>query len=129
MRKILIFISFFLSITCCYSQTAEEYLNSGVEKFNLQDYRGAIEDLNKAIEINPLFVDAYGKRGAAKTILKDYRGALSDYTKAIEINPQDALAYYTRGLLKLKLDQKDSACLDLSKADELGYYKASLVSS
>ena len=39
----------------CFSQTAEAYINMGNAKQNLEDYRGAIQDYNKAIELNPNF--------------------------------------------------------------------------
>ena len=43
-----------------------EYLNA---KGKLQDYRGAIVDFNKAIEINPKDAVAYYNRGIVKIIL------------------------------------------------------------
>ncbi len=51
---------------------AEEYYDSGVEKANSGDYEGAIEDYNKAIEINPKDADAYHNRGFAKAELGNY---------------------------------------------------------
>jgi len=81
---------------------------------------GAIQDYNKAIELNPKDANVYYMRGNAKDNLQDYRGAIQDYSKAIEINPSDAASYYMRGLDKLLLEQKDNGCLDLSKAGELG---------
>ena len=38
---------------------------------NLEDYKGAIQDYNKAIEINPNDADAYNNRGNAKAKLED----------------------------------------------------------
>ncbi len=67
-----------------------QYFNQGVEKIDEGNYRGAIDDWSKAIEINPQDADAYYNRDIAKTNLGDYQGAIDDYTKAIEINPQFA---------------------------------------
>jgi tetratricopeptide (TPR) repeat protein len=39
-------------------KTAEDYFDSGTAKAELQDYRGAIQDYNKAIELNPNYVGA-----------------------------------------------------------------------
>lgn len=89
-----IFLIFLLSLTFTgYSQTAKEYFTRGYAKKDLQDYRGAIADYTKAIEINPKYLLAYRCRGIAKDFLKDNVGAIADYTKAIEIDPQDAEAF------------------------------------
>ena len=50
-------------------------------KDELKDYKGAIADYTKAIEIDPNYADAYNNRGIAKDELKDYKGAIADYTK------------------------------------------------
>ncbi len=47
-----------------YAQnSAEEYFYSGNEKANSGDLQGAIEDYNKAIELNPKHAEAYYNRG------------------------------------------------------------------
>ena len=61
---VLISLSFF-----CYSQTAEEYSDRGNAKYALEDYRGAIQDYNKAIELDPEDALAYWIRGDAKESL------------------------------------------------------------
>ena len=69
------------------AQTADEYFYRAYSKDNLKDYKGAVADYTKAIEINPNYAYAYYNRGIAKDELKDYKGAIADYTKAIEIRP------------------------------------------
>ena len=119
-------ITFILVTTFCYSQNkdAKYYFEQGDAKYDLEDYRGAISDHNKAIELNPKYAVAYNNRGIAKGNLEDYRGAISDYNKVIELNPQYADAYYNRGVAKYILKDTNGACLDWSKAGELGYMKA-----
>ena len=130
MKNLFIFIAFFISFNS-YSQEnivltgnkkedAIAYFNRGLSKAKLQDYRGAIADYNKAIELTPDDVGAYNNRGIAKKNLQDYRGAIADYNKAIELEPNYSKAYYNRGNAKYELKDLDGACLDWSKAGELG---------
>ena len=93
-------------------------------KGEIGDKRGAIQDYNKAIELNPNFALAYYNRGLAKHKLGEHKEAIQDYNKAIEIDPNLGLAYLNRGVAKYNLGQKDMGCLDLSKAGELGYSDA-----
>jgi len=60
--------------TLAYAKTATEYYVSGVLKEDSGDYKGAIQDYNKAIELNPNYAKAYNYRGGAKSYLQDYRG-------------------------------------------------------
>ena len=128
MKKIVILSVILLISYNLYSQSAEEYLNSSLAKVNLQDYRGAISDCNKAIEIEPNYALAYNNRGKVKYKLQDYRGAISDYNKAIVINPNYALAYENRGLAKFYTKDFTSAIDDFTTAininpnDKEAYY-------
>jgi len=54
------------------------YSKRGNAKIELQDYNGAIEDFNKAIELNPEDSLTYCIRGSARSELRDYIGALKD---------------------------------------------------
>ena len=85
-------ITFILVTTFCYSQNkdAKYYFEQGDAKGNLEDYRGAILDYNKAIEINPQYADAYFNRGVVKYILKDTNGACLDWSKAGELGHMEA---------------------------------------
>ena len=49
--------------------------------------QGAIADLNKAIENNSKYADAYYYRAAIKKELGDSDGFKKDYSTAIQINP------------------------------------------
>jgi tetratricopeptide (TPR) repeat protein len=98
---------------------ALEYSNKGIAKAKAGDYKGAIKDFTRAIEINPDYAGAYNDRGIAKRLSGDYAGAIEDCTKAIEINPDHAFAYANRGNAKINLGDYVEALEDLSKAIEL----------
>jgi tetratricopeptide (TPR) repeat protein len=102
-----------------FSQTADEYLNRGLAKYSILDYTGAINDYNKAIEINPEYAQAIYYRGIAKYELKDYKGAIRDYTRSIEINPNFAVAFYNRGITRINRHDSRGAISDYTKAIEI----------
>ena len=98
---------------------AEEYLYSGNEKYDSEDFSGAIADYTKSIELDPDYTYAYLRRGLAKYYLKDFNGAIADYTKAIELSTDYSSAYYNRGLAKHDLKDFSGAIADYTKAIEL----------
>ena len=71
---------------------AEAYKNRGGVKGKLNDYRGAIEDCNKAIEINPKFPGAYFDRGIAEILLGQKDSGCLDLSKAGELGLVDSYA-------------------------------------
>ncbi len=60
---------------------------SGLKKYKLQDYSGAIEDFNRAIDINSKHPWAYNTRGESKRKLNDFSGSIADYSVSIENCP------------------------------------------
>jgi tetratricopeptide (TPR) repeat protein len=101
--KNFLFLFSVLLVTVSFGQTAEEYYNKAEKKYELQDYKGAIVEYTKAIQLNPTNVDAYYNRGFTKYNLDDFKGAIEDYTKAITLNPIFNSAYYSRGVAKANL--------------------------
>ena len=106
------------------SETAEEYYDMGNVKHTSGDYKGAIADYDKAIELDPDLAVAYNNRAGSKANIGKYKGAVEDYDKAIEIEPDYVGAYFGRGLAKILMSQEKDGCLDLSKADELEHPQA-----
>jgi tetratricopeptide (TPR) repeat protein len=99
--KVILFIFLVVSISA-FGQTAEEYYNKAVDKYNSQQYNRAIKALTKAVELNPNYAEAYKFRGDAKcytSYLSD-KPAMDDYSKAIALKPDYAEAYFSRGNLK-----------------------------
>ena len=98
---------------------ANAYYSRGNSKYYFKDYKGAIADYTKAIELKYRYTEAYNSRGLVKFDLQDYIGAIADYTKAIELNPNYADAYKNIGVAKYYLGDYDGAIADLNKAIEL----------
>jgi tetratricopeptide (TPR) repeat protein len=89
------------------------------------DFKNALSDYDRAIQLNPGFILAYNNRGIVKGMGKDFTGALEDFTTALELKPDYADAWYNRGLAQFQLGNVEAACQDWGKADELGSLSAS----
>ena len=100
------------------AESAEFYYKRGNDKYDAEDYTGALKDYKKAIKINPQYSDAFNNRGNVKLDLKLYKEAIKDYTKAIEFSPQYGDAYYNRGLAKENIKDFKGAIKDYTKAIE-----------
>ena len=103
------------STTVITPKTENEYFNQGVTKARTGDYKEAIIDFSKAIEINPKYEDAYYYRALFKDLMHDYSGAIEDYNNVIEINPQNSLAYGFRGIDKANIKDYKGAIEDVNK--------------
>jgi tetratricopeptide (TPR) repeat protein len=99
--------------------SATEWLENGIRNYHNKDYKTALHDYNKAIELNPKYADAYFGRGVTYHSFSKHDEAISDYNKAIELNPKYADAYYNRGLIYGGLGKYDNSFSDLNKAIEL----------
>ena len=108
-----------LTTQTAYAQSATDLLNSGLDKAESGNLKGAIADWTKAIEMYPRYGIAYFNRGIAKHELGDLRGAIADYTKAIEYDPNYASAYNNRGTAKERLKDHQGAISDYTKAIEI----------
>lgn len=83
----------------------------GYSSFHAGDYKKAINDFDKLIEMKPTEVAAYYYRGKAKVLLseglKDYQSsdhetfllsAIKDFSTAIDLTPTDMKLFQNRGL-------------------------------
>ena len=101
------------------AESAEFYYKRGNDKYDAEDYKGALKDYKKAIKINPQYSDAFNNRGNVKLDLNLYKEAIKDYSKAIEFSSQYGDAYYNRGLAKENLKDFEGAIEDYTKAIEI----------
>jgi tetratricopeptide (TPR) repeat protein len=66
-------------------------------KKNKYLYESAIEDFNRAIELDPKNSMAYSYRAIAKKSIGRFTEGIEDYTKQIELDPSNIAAYLSRG--------------------------------
>ena len=74
----------------------EEYYFRGNEKYDSEDYEGAIEDFSESIKLKP-DANTYLNRGMSKVKIDDSSGAKSDFIRSIEINPTNWKPHYQLG--------------------------------
>ena len=93
----------------------EEYYFRGDEKYEAEDYDGAIEDFTQSIKLKP-DAKAYYKRGRAKEMIDDYQGSKYDLIRSIELHPNQWEVYYNLGRLQFYyLDDDYGALASLEK--------------
>jgi len=118
MKHILTFFALAIFATT-FGQTANDLLQSGIEKHNSKDYEGAIKDYSKAIKEDKNLKDAYFNRGVCEQALKDNKSAKKDFDKTIELEPKFAKAYYSRATLSVGNGKYLDALPDLDKVIEI----------
>ena len=92
-----------------HSDTYDGYWYRGMIRMKRGEYSLALEDLNKAIEINPTTeADLYYYRGMIYYNINNYEKAIEDYSKAIDINPGNGQYYYNRAAAKVKQSNSES---------------------
>ena len=86
-----------------------------------KNFKKAISDYTKAIELNPRDAKLYHIRGQGYIMIGQYDKAIADYTKAIELNPRDAKSYSGRVIAYHKNGQYDKVISDCNRVIELNH--------
>lgn len=98
------------------ADSATDFYNRGVDKYQAGDLRGALAEFDEAIRLQEDFVSAYVNRANIKDDLGDPSGALVDYANALKYEKSDANIYYNRGLTYSRLKQYEKAMNDYDRA-------------
>jgi len=96
------------------------YYNRGDTFFDLGKFEDAIQNYDKAIELDSNVNSVYYyNRGNAYFSLGKFEEAIQDYNKAIDLNPNDDLSYSNRGNAYFSLGKFEDAIHDYNKAIDL----------
>ena len=99
--------------------TAQDWFQRGREKNNNKEYRSAIVDFTKALQLSPDGSGSYQQRGFAKHMLGNLQGALEDYNQSIKISPNYFWTYYLRARARLGVGDKSGAVVDYGQVIQL----------
>jgi tetratricopeptide (TPR) repeat protein len=83
-------------------------------------YDRAVEDFNRALELDPNYPDAFNGRALAYAGEQQYDHALQDFNQAIKLDPNYAIAIFNRGLTLQSMGHADEAAKDLARAKTVG---------
>lgn len=138
-------IEYYNSYIATHTPRAIDYFARAMDFMTIRNYKNAIEDFTRAIELTPDFVPAYFMRAIAKNKLSilerdqapteanspeeftpanaklqaELREIISDYDKVIELSPQMAFAYYNKGVVLAEAGDNTSALSLFSSAISL----------
>jgi len=88
----------------------------GLVYFSLSQYEMALDDFNKAIEIERGDTRIYTNRGLTHRMLKDYEKALVDFNRSLDLNPLWPDTFYGRALTFYDMGNIQAALEDCDKA-------------
>ena len=95
---------------------ADAYSERGHLNAAISKYKRAIDDFDRALELNPKNQAAYGHRA---TVYKLVREEIDKHSKAIDLDPRDARAFNNRGIAWTNLRRYDRAIQDYEQSISL----------
>lgn len=89
--------------------TAKDYFLMASAKYKCRACEQAIEDFNKAIELNANYAEAFYGRSLAYSCVKNYPSALQDIERAIRLKPTEVLYLECKARVKLESGKTQEA--------------------
>jgi len=100
-----------LSVTflSCAKQNPEEHFKKGTRLYAEEKYDEAIEEFQKAIEIDSTYLNAYVNLGAIYFKQGKYEQASIQYETVLRYQPYHIKAHYNLGLIRLEQGEVEKA--------------------
>jgi tetratricopeptide (TPR) repeat protein len=99
--------------------TSDENSQKGMSDVNQSELNESIIRFNKAINLDPNDVEAYGGRGVSLQHLQRYKEAIDDFLKAEKLGLNTTSLYSNLGFSYYKLNESAKALFYLEKAIDL----------
>jgi tetratricopeptide (TPR) repeat protein len=101
------------------SAAAEDFYRDAVRQHDSRDYAGAIQSLDRALELRPDWLLAIATRADNLYHAKLYDEAIAGFDRAIQLDPKRASSYDGRGLAYSNSGRHAQAIPDYTRAIEL----------
>ncbi len=108
-RFLLLFLIFGFLSCASKEEQAEKHFRKGFKYQDQGNLEKALEEYQKAVQLNPGYVKVYTNIGTIYLERKDYDQAIQQFKKVIELNYWDRKAHYNLGLAYLYKGEKDMA--------------------
>jgi lipoprotein NlpI len=120
-KGFLIFILMSGTLTCSSKEKqAQKHYMKGFEYHNQGLVEKAIEEYQKALKLNPNYIEAYMNIGAIYVDEKEYDQAIQQFKKVVEINYYYGKAHYNLGMVYLYKGEKEKAQEELKILKSMG---------
>jgi tetratricopeptide (TPR) repeat protein len=100
-------------------KTSAMFSNRGYVRSRVGDVKGAVEDFDKAIEMDEKNVEAFSGRGYLRLYDGDQSEAMADFNRALAISPHDTSALCGRGQANANMGNEKEALADFNLAIKL----------
>ncbi len=98
-------------------ECGEAYLHRGTARNELEQYKAALADLERALCLSPDVASAiYSARGVAKSGLGQHEAARAEHEQAFRLEPRCAVLYANRGFSQMLQGADEAAIADFDEA-------------
>ncbi|HVE40117.1 MAG TPA: protein kinase [Planctomycetota bacterium] len=96
-------------------QLAEAHAMRAAAREKLKDFRGALEDSTRAVDLNPRAASAWVTRAWARNGLEDHEGTAEDAGRALELDPANLPACFARAWARERQGRLAEADVEYSR--------------
>ena len=107
--SLLLFLIFGFLGCASKEKQAEKHFKKGFAYQNQGDLDKALQEYQKALQLNPNYTQVYTNVGTVHLKKKDYHKAIQQFKKVIELNYWDRKAHYNLGLESLYTGEVEKA--------------------
>jgi tetratricopeptide (TPR) repeat protein len=104
-------------------------MDDGVTAMATQDYRRALTDFTRVVDLAPDFAEGWNKRATVLWLVGDYEGSLADVDKTLALEPRHFGALAGLGHIYAALDREDEALAAYERALAVNPHMPGIIAS